>query len=150
MRLGFSFRQTLSGSYWLLEAPVDERAIAFTMDARAADVRGFVRHKTWRITGTIDAERMASARPLEGTVVFGLLEERRISYRFAFSGEDGNRYELTGQEEWNGFSPIESLTLLPASLYDDHGEEIARGILRFDLKADWATWVRSFRLQWEW
>src|SRR5438094_6566635 len=118
MRFGFSFRQSMSGSYWLLESPVTERAIGFTMEAVTMDLPGFVRHKTWRITGTIDAEGIASQRPLEGTVAFRLLDERRISYRFAFHGEDGSRYELAGQEEWNGFSPIESLTVLPASLYD--------------------------------
>jgi hypothetical protein len=133
----------------MLDSPVDERAIAFTMEAVATDVRGFVRHKTLRITGTIDAERIASDKPLEGTVAFGRLGERRISYRFAFQSEDGSRLELAGQEEWNGFSPIESLTLLPASLYDDRDEEIARGMLRFDLASDWASWIRSFRMRWE-
>jgi hypothetical protein len=149
MRVGFSFCQTMRGVYWLLEAPVEERTIALTMQATAADLRGFVRHKTWRITGTIDAQQMASGKSLEGTVVFRLLDERRISYRFAFRGEDGRRYELAGQEEWNGFSPIASLTVLPASLYDDHDEEIARTILRFDLRSDWARWLRSFRVLWE-
>jgi hypothetical protein len=39
------------------------------------------------------------------------------------------------------------MTILPASLYDDSGEELARATLRFDLWADWANWVRSFRLR---
>ena len=124
MLLGFSFRQTMSGSYWLLDAPADDRAIAFTIEAATPDVRAFVRDKTWRITGKIDAERLASSKPLEGTLAFKLLDERRVAYRFTFEGDDGRRYELSGQEEWSGMSPIHSLTLLPASVYDEHGEEI--------------------------
>lgn len=140
----------MSGTYWLLDAPTDERAIAFAIEASTDDVRAFARDKTWRITGTIDAERLASAKPLEGTIAFKLLDERRVAYGFAFQGDDGRRYELSGQEEWSGISPVGSLTLLPASLYDERGEEIARATLRFDLRSDWAKWIKSFRLRWGW
>jgi hypothetical protein len=146
MGLGFAFRQTMSGSYWWLDAPADEGAMAFTIEATTTDVRAFVRDKTLAIKGTIDADRLASARPLEGALAFKLLDERRVGYRFAFSGDDGLRYELSGQEEWRKISPIASLTLLAASIYDDKGEEIARATLRFDLRSDWATWLKSFRL----
>jgi hypothetical protein len=148
MLLGFSFHQAMSGSYWLLHIPTDERAISFEIDAETRDVRAFARDKTFRITGTFDAERLACAKSLEGTLAFNLLDERRVAYRFAFQGDDGRRYELCGQEEWRGPAPIESLTLLAASLYDDRGEEIARATLRFDFRSDWVRWIRSFRLRW--
>ncbi|HXN32113.1 MAG TPA: hypothetical protein VN894_09630 [Polyangiaceae bacterium] len=148
MGLGFAFRQTMSGSYWRLDAPAQEDAMAFTFEAATTDVRDFVRDKTLHITGTIDAERLASAQDLDGTLAFRLLDERRVAYRFSFGGDDGRRYELSGQEEWRKISPIASLTLLPASIYDDRGEEIARATLRFDVRSDWAKWIRSFRLVW--
>ena len=143
---GFSFRETMSGSYWRLETPTEERAIAFTIDARARDLRRFARDKTWTITGTVDAEGLASKRPLEGTLAFRLLDERRLPYRFKFTGDDGRDYELSGQKEWSGLSPIESMTLLPASLYDADGGELARATLRFDLRSDLASWMKSFRI----
>jgi hypothetical protein len=143
---GFSFRETMSGSYWRLDAPVDERAIAFTIEARAKDLRRFARDKTWRITGTIDAEGLATARTLDGTLVFRLLDERRLPYRFTFVGDDGLGYELSGQKEFNGLAPLESLTLLPASLYDASGEELARATLRFDARSDLGRWLKSFRV----
>jgi len=143
---GFSFRETMSGSYWRLETPTEERAIAFTIDARARDLRRFARDKTWTITGTVDAEGLASRRPLEGTLAFRLLDERRLPYRFKFTGDDGRDYELSGQKEWSGLSPIESMTLLPASLYDADGGELARATLRFDLRSDLASWMKSFRI----
>ena len=39
------------------------------------------------------------------------------------------------------------MTLLPATLFDERGEELGRATLRFDLRADWAEWMKSFRLR---
>jgi hypothetical protein len=136
----------MSGNYWRLDAPTEERAISFTIEARADDVRRFARDKTWRITGTVDAEGLASAREIDGTLAFKLYGERRLPYRFTFVGDDGRGYEFSGQKEYSGISPIGSLTLLPASLYDAEGEELARAMLRFDVRSDLWRWLRSFRL----
>jgi hypothetical protein len=144
---GFSFHETMSGTYWLLDAPTDERAIAFTIEAHTPDIARFVRDKTWNIKGTIDAERLASRRELAGTLGFRLIDERRLPYRFAFTGDDGQSYELSGQKEWSGLAPVESMTLLPASLYDAGGQELGRATLRFDVRADLARWLKSFRLR---
>jgi hypothetical protein len=143
---GFSFRETMSGSYWRLDAPADERAIAFTIEARASDLRRFARDKTWRITGTVDVESLATSRALEGTLAFKLLDEQRLPYRFAFEGDDGQRYELSGQKEISPLSLVYSMTVLPASLYDVRGEEIARATLRFDARHDLGRWMKSFRV----
>jgi|HubBroStandDraft_6_1064221.scaffolds.fasta_scaffold23734_4 hypothetical protein len=137
----------MSGNYWRLDAPTDERAIAFTIEAYTRNVAEFARSKTWRVTGTIDAECLASGRELEGTVSFKSLSERRMPYRLSFVGDDGQRYELSGQREWSALAPIDSMTILPASVFDDRGEEVARATLRFDVRADWASWMRSFRLR---
>jgi hypothetical protein len=144
---GFSFQETMSGSYWLLDQPTEERAIAFTVEAYAPDVRRFAIDKTWRLRGTVDAERLASACVLEGTLLFKLLDERRLPYRLIFTGDDGRRYELSGQKEWSTLAPFESMTLLPATLYDAAGDELGRATLRFDLRADWARWMKSFRIR---
>jgi hypothetical protein len=143
---GFSFRETMSGTYWRLETPTEERAIGFTIEARANSIRRFALDKLWTIRGTIDAEGLASGRPLEGTLAFRLLDERRLPYRFEFTGDDGLRYELSGQKEWSNLSPIESMTLLPASIYGADGEELARAMLRFDVRSDLGRWIKSFRL----
>ena len=147
MSLGFSFRETMSGTYWRLDAPTDERAIEFRLRASTSDVARFARDKTWNVrTGTLDAEGLATSRPLEGTLAFRLLDERRLPYRLLFAGDDGARYELSGQKEWTGLAPLESMTLLPASLYDAGGQEIGRATLRFDARADLLRWLKSFRL----
>ncbi|HEY1692457.1 MAG TPA: hypothetical protein VGG39_09860 [Polyangiaceae bacterium] len=143
---GFSFKETMSGTYWRLDAPTDERALSFTIVARAANIRRFAKDRTWSIHGTVDAEGLATRRELDGTLGFRLLDQRRLPYRFTFTGDDGKSYELSGQKEWSGLAPVESMTLLPASLYDDGGEEIARATLRFDVRSDLGRWMKSFRL----
>ena len=143
---GVSFTEVLSGHYWRLDAPVDERAIRLELRGTIPDAAVFLRDKTLILSGTIDAEQLASAQRIEGTVHFKRLGERRIPYRCTFRGDDGRRYELFGDKEWNGLAPLESVTLLAASLYDEAGDEAARATLRFDLRADWAHWLGSARL----
>ena len=147
MSLGVSFREWLTGSYWRLDSPTEERALDIVLQAHPLDVGAAIRaRRSWRLTGTIDAERLATQRPLEGTLAVRLLDERRIPYRFAFSGDDGRRYELSGQKEWTSLLPVDSMTLLRARLYDEGGEEIGRATLRFDLRADWSRWLKSVRV----
>ena len=136
----------MSGAYWRLDEPTEERAIAVTLEARAESLRRFALDKIWSVTGTLDAEGLATSCSVEGTLAFRLLDERRLPYRLAFTGDDGRKYELSGQKEWSGLSPIESMTLLPVSLYGADGEEMARATLRSDLRSDLVPWLKSFRL----
>jgi hypothetical protein len=145
MKLAASFREWLSGSYWRLDAPTDERAIEVSLVTSAPDLGAALRDGTWHLAGQIDAEQLATSREVRGAVAFRLLDQRRIPYRFAFIGDDGQRYEARGQKEWSALAPFESVTLLAASLYDEAGEEMARATLRFDLRADWARWVKGIR-----
>jgi hypothetical protein len=144
--LGLSFRETLSGNYWRLDAPTEEFAIAFTIEVAAASLVELVRTKTFRAKGTIDVEGLASGNEVVGTVGYKLLTERCVPYRLAFVGDDGGRYELLGQREFSGLAPLGSLTTLPASLYDSSGAETARATLRFDVRADWANLAKSVRI----
>jgi hypothetical protein len=143
---GFSFKETMSGSYWRLATPADERALSFTIVARASDIRRFAKDRIWSVEGTVDAEGLATHKEVHGTMAFRLLDQRRLPYRLTFTGDDGQLYELSGQKEWSGLAPIESMTLLPASLYGPDGEEMARATVRFDVRADLGRWMKSFRV----
>jgi hypothetical protein len=143
---GFSFREELSGNYWRLEEPTDERAIRLRLETRVPDTVAFLQSRTAELSGNIDAEGLASKRDIQGTLAFKLFEEHRSVYRFTFHTDDDRLYELCGQKEWNALAPLEALTLLPASLYDDRGQEVARTTLHFDVRADWARWLASLRL----
>jgi hypothetical protein len=146
MTPGFFFHETMRGSYHLLESPTVERAIEFTVKVSASDVRRFLKDKTWTIRGDVDVEGLASRRPLEGTIGFRMLDERRMPYRLSFTADDGKSYELRGQKEWSALAPVESMTVLPASLYDAQGREVGRATLRFDARNELGKFLKSFRL----
>jgi hypothetical protein len=41
----------------------------------------------------------------------------------------------------------DTMTTLPASIYDSAGREIARAVLRFDMRGSLATFLRSWRMR---
>lgn len=146
MPLGLSFEETLRGEYWPLDAATDERGITLRLEVRARDLRSIARERSLALHGTIDAEGLATRAELEGSISLQRLDRRRLPYRLRFSGDDGQRLELSGEKEWMPLSPIESVTTLPATLYDDRGAEWGRAFLRFDVRQEWAVWMKSVRL----
>jgi len=144
--VGFRFRETMRGTYYLFDAPLDERAIEFSLVVRSRGLRRFARDRVASITGEVTLEKIATRRPLDGTL--GLhLDERRLPYEFTFQADDGTPYRFRGQKEYTLLSPAESVSTLPASLYDVDGREVGRSVVRFDLRADTSRFVKSFRLE---
>jgi hypothetical protein len=143
---GLAFRETLRGDYWRLDAPTEVFAIAMTFDARAPDLTDLVRERSFSISGTIDAERLATGRTIEGTLAMRFVQHGRLYYRTSFEGDDGHRYELGGQTEWSPLAPIASLTVLTASLYDASRAEVAHATLRFDARTEGWAMIKSLRL----
>jgi hypothetical protein len=88
----------------------------------------------------------ADAVPVVGTVGYRLLEQGRVPYELTFTANDGQRYHLRGQREVKPFAPMEWLTVLPASIYDESGRERLRASLRGDLRNDAKKLLRSVRL----
>lgn len=147
MGLGFELSESFSGSYYRLDDPLVDRAVRITLHLGVDGMRRFLRERSMRCEGTIWAEGLAdgpAGRPLTGTVTMKLLDEKRIPYQLAFEGDDGRTYHLRGQRDFFVHDAVDSLTILPASLYDG-GAEIARATLRFDPKTELPVLVRSFR-----
>jgi hypothetical protein len=88
---------------------------------------------------------MAGGVPLFGTLTMKLFDEKRIPYDLSFEGDDRRTYRLRGQRDFFMHDAVDSLTMLPASVYDDDGLEVARAMLRFDPKTELPAMVRSFR-----
>jgi hypothetical protein len=99
--------------------------------------------------GTIFAEGLATRAiagvPVYGTLTMRLFDEKRIPYDLSFEGDDGRTYRLRGQRDFFMHDAVDSLTILPASLYDDTGGEVARALLRFDPKTELGPFLKSFR-----
>jgi hypothetical protein len=143
--LGFELVEAFSGSYYLLDRPLEDRAIRCTLRLRVDGMRRFLRERKIEASGTIHAEGLADGRELHGTLAWKLLDEKRVPYDLAFEGDDGEAYRLRGQRDFFMHDAVDSLTVLPASLYDANDEEIGRAILRFDPKTELPVLLRSFR-----
>ena len=84
-----------------------ERAHRRSPSRRApATCARFARDKTWRIAGTVDAEGLAhEAQAARGRSASGCSTSGACPTGCAFVGDDGGRYELSGQKEWSGLAP---------------------------------------------
>jgi hypothetical protein len=142
---GFRFEETMRGSYYLLSKPQEERAIEFSIEARVDNLRRFMRDLTARIRGVVTLEGLCKHANLDGTLGLKLLKENRLPYDFSFTAEDGKKYRVRGEKNVVVLGIMESLTTLPASVYDDSEEEIGRAVVRFDLRSDWRKFLFSFR-----
>lgn len=145
MTSGFRFEETMRGSWYLLSKPQEERAIEFSIEARVDNLRRFARDLVARIQGVVTLEGMCKHANLDGTLAMKLLRENRLAYDFSFTADDGKRYRIRGEKNMVALGLLESLTTLPASLYDAEDNEIGRVVVRFDLRADWRKFLFSFR-----
>jgi hypothetical protein len=145
LALGFSFDETMSGSYHLLASQLDERAIGFVLHARVAGIRQFLKDRLARVEGEVTVEQFATKSALTGTLALRLFDEQRLTYDFGFRGDDGKNYRFHGQKDVTMIALADTMTTLPASIYDVAGAEIARAVLRFDLRGS----LRSFLGSWQ-
>jgi hypothetical protein len=145
MRLGFAFAETMRGNYYLLADPTGERAMSFTIRASAAELLSFAHDPVAHIEGRVALEGFADDVPLEGSLAFRV-QQRRLTYDFAFTGNDQKPYRFRGQKDFTPLAIVESFTTLSGNLYDEGRREIGRATLRFDLRSDFRKLLRSFRL----
>lgn len=149
MGLGFELSESFSGSYYRLDEPLQDHALRFSLRIRVDGLRRFVMDRRASALGVVHAERLAERSaggvPLEGTVTMKLFDEKRIPYDLSFEGDDGRTWRLRGQRDFFVYDAVDSLTILPASLYDHRGVEWGRAVLRFDPKTELPAMVRSFR-----
>jgi hypothetical protein len=147
--LGFELQESFSGSYYRLDEPLRDHALRVELSLGVSGMRRFLRERKIEATGRIFAETLAErsdkGAPLFGTLTMRLFDQKRIPYDLSFEGDDHRRYRLRGQRDFFMHDAVDSLTLLPASLYDDAGLEIGRAALRFDTKNDLPALVKSFR-----
>lgn len=150
MGLGFQLAESFSGSYYRLDDPLRDRAARLELHLDVDGVRRFLRARRAQAEGRVFLEGLAEGddrrgRLARGSVTLKLFDEKRIPYDVSFEGDDGRRYRLRGQRDFTVHDAVDSLTILPASLYDDDDREIARAVLRFDPRTELGPTLRSFR-----
>ncbi len=151
---GFELQESFSGSYYRLDEPLRDHSLRVDLRLGVDGIRRFLRDRTVEVTGRLFAEtlaeRTAGGVPLFGTLAMRLFDEKRIPYDLSFEGDDRRIYRLRGQRDFFVHDVVDSLTILPASVYDDGGVERARAVLRFDPKTELGALVRSFRPRVRW
>lgn len=146
MALGFVFRETMSGSYRLASAPDHERAMSFTIGARAYDLRRYLRDRTVEIQGEVDLEGFADHRPMRGTMLLDPLLGKRVRYVFEFEANDGKKCSFDGEKSVDFLRFFDTMTTLPGELRDAAGRTIGTAKLRFDARSDLPKFLRSWKV----
>lgn len=145
MALGFEFRETLSGSYYTLRAPGVEKPMTFTIQAQARSIRKFTFDPVLDLRGDVDAVGFADKKPLHGYLRLSL-PQRKIVYEVIFPTNEGDECTLVGERDVEFLRLKGSLTTLPVTMRVGE-KEVARAVLRFDLRGDLIRYLRSFRFR---
>jgi hypothetical protein len=137
------FSETMSGTW----TPVDgsgRRVLSFSVDADATSAVDYLKDGAMQLAGTMRAEGLAAKAPTEGRIEVQPLR-RRIAYFLEFTGDDGKLYRFAGEKHLSVFRPLKSATTLPGEITDRHGALVGRALVRFDLRRDLVSFLRTFR-----
>ncbi len=145
MLSGFQFDETMTGDYALADSPYQHAALSFSVRVHAESWLQYLRDKTATLSGTLDAPGLAEGVPIKGSIVIAPISRRVIAYDFNFTGNDGNPYRFHGQKDIRLRGLLRTLTELPAQIHDGVGNLVATTLVRFDLRSDLFSFVRSFR-----
>jgi hypothetical protein len=144
----FEFRETMSG-IWRRTGSVADRPFTFTLHCRAESLSAFARRREVLVTGTLDAEDLATAAPLEGTLGLDVLRTRSLDYAFDFTADDGTPCRFVGRKMLDVRRPsglLDDMTRLPGEVSDADGQVLGAATVHFDLRRDLVAFLRSWRL----
>ena len=145
MSLGFEFRETMSGSYHLDDAPGRERAMSFTIRARVFSLVRFLRDRLANIEGEVDLEGFADHRAMRGTLEIDPLLGKKLVYTFGFESDDGRQCRFVGRKTVEFQRLLDTMTTLPGHIVDDTGKTLGSARLRFDARSHLGKWLKSFK-----
>ena len=75
-KLGFEFRETMTGSYTLTGQPGVERPLRFSLRLQAEDALAYARDHVVRASGTLEMDGFADEVAVAGTLVLTPLVQR--------------------------------------------------------------------------
>lgn len=150
MTVGFSYRETLSGTYHWLDDPFVERSASLSLNIVSVSVPDTLRDRRLSVTGALDLEGFAQGVAVVGSV--GLkLRERRIPYDVSFrvpGGASTQAFRLLGEKDLHPALMEDTLALLPLSIFDERGYELGRARLRSPLSRAGLASLLSLRFRW--
>src|SRR5438309_379751 len=133
------------------DAPPRALSLRLHQPARRRQPQGLVRPKGLRGDRQAaqrgpEEERAGRSRPRVHVELPRPVRERRLPYDFTFRGDDDREYRFHGQKDVTMIALHDTMTTLPASLYDADGKEVGRAVLRFDVRGDLVKFLRSWKL----
>lgn len=143
--MGFTFAETMAGTFELDAEPGVNRPFKFEVTAHADSLRSHLADGKAQLRGVVHAPPLAESADAEGTITIRPLGQRIIRYELSFVGDDGKQYELVGQKDIRWRSPLRTFTELPAEILDEDHRRIATCKTAFDAKNDLWGFLRSFR-----
>ena len=140
------FCETLTGRYHRLDSPGEEHGIQMTLRAEIPSVPRFLLRPVAELSGEMDAQGLADHKPVRGRLELSPFLERKLVYEITFPDNDGQNCRLFGQKDIEAAHLVQTMTTLPVSIF--RGErEVARAVMRFDLRNDLLRLLRSVRFR---
>ena len=140
---GFEFKETMAGT-WRSATGGDEKAIEFTVTARAGRLLRHLFDRKADMDGRLRMAGFAEDVPLSGDMIVDPIFGKRIRYEFDFVADDGKRYHFAGQKDVRFLAVVRTMTTLPAEIMSSDGAVVARCDLKFDT-ADLPKFLGSIR-----
>jgi hypothetical protein len=143
--MGFTFAETMAGTFEMDAQPGVRRPFKFEVTAHAESTRKHFSDGKAALRGVVYAPPLAEAADAEGVITIRPIGQRIIRYELSFIGDDGKPYELVGQKDIKWRSLLKTFTELPAEILDEEHRRVATCQTSFDAKNDLWRFLRSFR-----
>ena len=140
---GFSFQETMRGTWHPTGQPQRQRPIQFECVAAVNHTRSYLQDGYMSLQGKMRAEGLAGHADCRGSLTILLPLKRQLRYDLAFRGDDGSLYRFIGEKHVRYTNPLRTMTHLSGQLLDATGQPIGLAALTFDLR-DLPGMVKSY------
>jgi hypothetical protein len=140
---GFSFQETMRGTWHPTSQPQLQRPIQFECVAAAINTRNYLQDGYMSLQGKIRVEGLAGYASCRGSLEVLLPLKRQLRYDIAFRGDDGSTYRFLGEKHVRYAHALYTMTHLSGQLLDATGQPIGSASLTFELR-DLPSMVKSY------
>jgi hypothetical protein len=140
---GFSFQETMRGTWHPIGQPQQQRPIQFECVAAVNHTRSYLQDGYMSLQGKIRVEGIAGHADCRGSLEVLLPVKRQLRYDLAFKGDDERLYRFLGEKHVRYANVLYTMTHLSGQILDTTGQPIGNASLTFDLR-DLPGMVKSY------
>lgn len=145
-RLGLAYEEALSGAQYVEGAAHLHGPISIRLSAEAPSLCDLVRRRTIAVRGVLEAPGIAARAPVEGEIRLSGSRDRLVAYRLSFVDDEGRPLLFVAHKRLVPRHLYASLTVLTGTIEEASGVVRARCTLRFDVRTDLSSALRTLRL----